>query len=260
MAIEELASSLLRSLSVYCSKTHALRKILRESKLYTVILDHLLLSNNLNIVANACGILWSMSAKSTEEQVILLDLGADEKLTEMAKTSNKLISIISMATLKNLQHHKSNRKCRVPNDSNNNNCYNNSFTDSTSGLDLSVSSSSSFSFYPVLSMDQSQKKHPKQESHSIDKNNEVSISDVLNKLNNLSDISFELSEMKDLDDDASNSSLSSICSPNTSKSSSDSLVFSSDSTTSTFSNQSYELERRIKTSKIHTVNVKSFLS
>lgn len=75
MAIEELASSLLRSLSVHCSKTYALREILRESRLYTVILDHSLLSNNLNIVANACGILWSLSAKSSEEQALLLDLG-----------------------------------------------------------------------------------------------------------------------------------------------------------------------------------------
>ena len=101
-AIEELASSLLRSLSVHCSKHLKLRNLLKESHLYTILLDHSLYSSNLNIVANACGILWSMSAKSCEEQKYLLQLGAEMRLRLLAHSTNKLISIICMATLRNL--------------------------------------------------------------------------------------------------------------------------------------------------------------
>ena len=91
MSIEELACSLLRSLSVYCSETYPMKKILLESDLYSIILNYLLLSDNLNVVANACGTLWSLSAKSVEEQALLLDLGKSNKWNPLG---HKVIKII----------------------------------------------------------------------------------------------------------------------------------------------------------------------
>ncbi len=139
--IEELASSLLRSLSVVFTRSPKLKKILKTNNLYTILLNYSLYSPNLKIVANSCGILWSLSARSSQEQKILLDLGAHTRLTLLAHSTNKLISMISIATLKNLLKMKNNGNSS------------DTITDSTSGLDLSVSSSSSISLFtniPIL--------------------------------------------------------------------------------------------------------------
>lgn len=101
--LAEASISLLRSLSSYFSMNESLRDELRQSGLFKILLNVSLASSNLNIVANACSILWSMTAvrcKLDDEE--LCRLGAEIKLRGLTNSNNRLISMGSLATLKNL--------------------------------------------------------------------------------------------------------------------------------------------------------------
>ena len=102
IAIEEVVSGLLRSLSVYFAMHDHIRNRLRGLNFYKILLYRSLSSGNMNVVANACGILWSMSARCSKDQYLFFTLGAEARLKALTHSTNKLISMTSMATLKNL--------------------------------------------------------------------------------------------------------------------------------------------------------------
>ena len=77
--IIELGITLMRSILNYCAMNESCRVELRSFNFYQVILEHSLTSSNLSIVANGCGILWSIS-RCKSEQRLLWTLGADVKL------------------------------------------------------------------------------------------------------------------------------------------------------------------------------------
>ena len=114
----------------------------------------------------------------------------------------------------------------------------------------SSDSSSSFCFYSNLPILASRNRKQSQENFGeLSKILEKSIPDqnVLNDLCNLSELSMEF---ESLDDESFESSYSSICSSSLDSFSSESLSLSSNSSESSLSSQSYDLESRIKTSKI----------
>ena len=89
--IEELAGSLMRSLSVHCASNEQLRQKLRELQLYRTLLGHSLRSGNLNVVLNGLAIIWSLSSKSEDERQELVMLGAESLLIPISHTNHKLI-------------------------------------------------------------------------------------------------------------------------------------------------------------------------
>lgn len=101
--IVELATALLRSLASYFSMNNKLRDYLRSCGLYVTLLNDSLASSNLRIVGNACSILWSLSSvKHKLDEDLMWNLGAECKLKALTNSTNHLISMASMATLKNL--------------------------------------------------------------------------------------------------------------------------------------------------------------
>lgn len=200
-----------------------------------------------------------MSAKNYEEQIHLRDLGADSRLTHLTYSTNKLISIISMAILKNILKPKLKKKSISTNDSSQDsltesNTSEKSLIDSLS--DQSVSSSSSFCFYSNLPILVSRnRKQSKENSGELNKILEKSIPDqnVLNDLCNLSELSMEFDEFESLHDESFDSSPSSTCSSSLNSFSSESFSLSSNSSESSLSSQSYDLESQIKTSQISFV-------
>lgn len=172
-----------------------------------------------------------------------------------------------MATLKNLL--KSKQKTSRPNLTDHLSLLNpptitfSDVTDSTSGLDMSISSSSSFNFYPNLPiLAQRSRKQSLESSTDLNRQMESDLPSqtVLNDLCNLSELSLDEDEFKvQLDSISCESSLSSVCSGTST--SCESLEFSSDSTGSSFSSQSYDLESRKQSStfcQCHLNNVYSF--
>ena len=77
------------------------RSILRENGCLEVLLQQLK-SPSLTIVSNACGTLWNFSARSSEDQQALWDMGAVPMLKSLTNSKHKTISTCSLAALKNL--------------------------------------------------------------------------------------------------------------------------------------------------------------
>lgn len=101
--VVELGMALLRTLASYVSVDATLRDKLRECGLYSVLLDHSLASSNLRIVASACSILWTLTGcRNRPDEEMMIKLGAECKLRALTNSSNHLISMASLATIKNL--------------------------------------------------------------------------------------------------------------------------------------------------------------
>lgn len=101
-AVEELSITLLRSLAVYCAMHEKARNELRECNFYKTLIEYSLVSSNLNIVANACGVLWILSARCEQDQQIMWEFGAENRLKALTYSMHKSISMASCAALKNL--------------------------------------------------------------------------------------------------------------------------------------------------------------
>lgn len=73
--IEEISISLLRSLAAYLSVSEEMRSKLRDLNFYSILVNNSLCCSNLNVVANATNILWCMSARSKQDQDLMISLG-----------------------------------------------------------------------------------------------------------------------------------------------------------------------------------------
>ena len=56
----------------------------------------------MTVVSNACGTLWNLSARCSQDQTLLWDLGAVPMLRSLVHSKHKMISMGSSAALKNL--------------------------------------------------------------------------------------------------------------------------------------------------------------
>lgn len=77
------------------------REILRKHNCLHILLDQLK-SPSLTIVSNACGTLWNLSAKNTQDQDALWQMGAPAMLRSLNHSKHKMIAMGSSAALKNL--------------------------------------------------------------------------------------------------------------------------------------------------------------
>lgn len=77
------------------------RQILREHNCIPLLLQQLK-SASLTVVSNACGTLWNLSARCTQDQRTLWELGAVPMLRSLVHSKHKMISMGSSAALKNL--------------------------------------------------------------------------------------------------------------------------------------------------------------
>ncbi|XP_041356018.1 LOW QUALITY PROTEIN: adenomatous polyposis coli protein-like [Gigantopelta aegis] len=101
MAIIENGGGVLRNVSSHVAVQENYRKILRQHGCLQLLLKHLR-STSLTIVSNACGTLWNLSARCTEDQQALWDMGAVSMLRNLVHSKHKMISMGSAAALKNL--------------------------------------------------------------------------------------------------------------------------------------------------------------
>jgi hypothetical protein len=147
-SITELAICLIRSLSVYYSMNDELRSQLMSNKFYHILLDMALTSSNLNIVSNACCILWSMTSRSTNDNNLLFSLGVETRLKSLSYSTSKLISMASLATLKNLY-----------NNSNSTNLQTNNTLNSDQSISASTCSSHNLSASTSISSNLSSSNH-----------------------------------------------------------------------------------------------------
>lgn len=100
-AIIENGGGILRNISSHIAVQEEYRAILRKHNCLQILLQHLR-SPSLTIVSNACGTLWNLSARCTEDQQMLWDLGAVSMLRNLVHSKHKMISMGSSAALKNL--------------------------------------------------------------------------------------------------------------------------------------------------------------
>jgi len=103
-AIIENGGGILRNVSSYiatCEQGEQYRSLLRDEKCLSLLLGQLR-SPSLTIVSNACGTLWNFSARSSEDQALLWELGAVPMLQSLTNSKHKTISTCSLAALKNL--------------------------------------------------------------------------------------------------------------------------------------------------------------
>lgn len=77
------------------------RQVLREHNTLSTLLAQLR-SPSLTVVSNACGTLWNLSARCSEDQRMLWELGAVPMLRSLINSKHKMISMGSSAALKNL--------------------------------------------------------------------------------------------------------------------------------------------------------------
>lgn len=56
----------------------------------------------MTIVSNACGTLWNLSSRCSQDQRLLWELGAEPMLRSLVHSKHKVISMGSSAALKNL--------------------------------------------------------------------------------------------------------------------------------------------------------------
>lgn len=69
-------------------------------------------SPSLRVVANACGILWNLSARCETDQQLLLKMNALSLLKPLVASKNKSISKGASAAIKNLQNYKNSQPGR----------------------------------------------------------------------------------------------------------------------------------------------------
>ncbi|KAF4518709.1 hypothetical protein B566_EDAN013728 [Ephemera danica] len=101
LAIIENAGGILRNISSHIAVREDYRCILRQHNCLQVLL-HQLKSPSLTVVSNACGTLWNLSARCSEDQRTLWDMGAVNMLKSLVNSKHKMISMGSSAALKNL--------------------------------------------------------------------------------------------------------------------------------------------------------------
>lgn len=77
------------------------RQVLREHNTLSILLGQLR-SPSLTVVSNACGTLWNLSARCSQDQRTLWELGAVPMLRSLINSKHKMISMGSSAALKNL--------------------------------------------------------------------------------------------------------------------------------------------------------------
>ncbi|XP_060828779.1 uncharacterized protein LOC132914029 isoform X5 [Bombus pascuorum] len=101
LAIVENAGGILRNVSSHIAVREDYRAIVRERGCLQVLLQQLR-SPSLTVVSNACGALWNLSARCSQDQRLLWDLGAVPMLRSLIHSKHKMISMGSSAALKNL--------------------------------------------------------------------------------------------------------------------------------------------------------------
>ncbi|XP_076044562.1 uncharacterized protein LOC143027230 isoform X2 [Oratosquilla oratoria] len=101
LAIVENGGGILRNVSSHIAVREDLRQILREHNTLQTLLGQLR-SPSLTVVSNACGTLWNLSARCTQDQRMLWELGAVPMLRSLINSKHKMISMGSSAALKNL--------------------------------------------------------------------------------------------------------------------------------------------------------------
>ncbi|XP_018339900.1 PREDICTED: uncharacterized protein LOC108747127 isoform X3 [Trachymyrmex septentrionalis] len=101
LAIVENAGGILRNVSSHVAIREDYRTIVRERGCLQVLLQQLK-SPSLTVVSNACGALWNLSARCSQDQRLLWDLGAVPMLRSLVHSKHKMISMGSSAALKNL--------------------------------------------------------------------------------------------------------------------------------------------------------------
>lgn len=101
LAIVENGGGILRNISSHIAVREDLRQVLREHNTLNTLLGQLR-SPSLTVVSNACGTLWNLSARCSEDQRTLWELGAVPMLRSLINSKHKMISMGSSAALKNL--------------------------------------------------------------------------------------------------------------------------------------------------------------
>lgn len=103
LSIIENSGGILNNVSSHIAVNEDFRRILRHKNCLGILLQQLD-SESLTIVGNACGTLWNLSARCSEDQKFLRDNGAVPKLRLLINSTHKMISEGSLAALKNLVH------------------------------------------------------------------------------------------------------------------------------------------------------------
>ncbi|XP_076330922.1 uncharacterized protein LOC143236509 [Tachypleus tridentatus] len=106
LAIIENGGGILRNISSHIAVREDYRMILRKHNAIQILLQHLK-SPSLTVVSNACGTLWNLSARCSEDQRTLWEMGAVGMLRNLIHSKHKMISMGSSAALKNLLSLKS---------------------------------------------------------------------------------------------------------------------------------------------------------
>ncbi|XP_063880746.1 adenomatous polyposis coli protein-like isoform X3 [Scylla paramamosain] len=101
LAIVENGGGILRNISSHIAVREDLRQVLREHNTLSTLLGQLR-SPSLTVVSNACGTLWNLSARCSQDQRMLWELGAVPMLRSLINSKHKMISMGSSAALKNL--------------------------------------------------------------------------------------------------------------------------------------------------------------
>ncbi|XP_014469288.1 PREDICTED: uncharacterized protein LOC106741609 isoform X2 [Dinoponera quadriceps] len=101
LAIVENAGGILRNVSSHVAVREDYRAVVRERGCLQVLLQQLR-SPSLTVVSNSCGALWNLSARCSQDQRLLWDLGAVPMLRSLVHSKHKMISMGSSAALKNL--------------------------------------------------------------------------------------------------------------------------------------------------------------
>src|SRR6218665_2361888 len=96
LAVVENGGGILRNISSHIAVCEEYRTVLRQHDCLQILLHHLE-SSSLTIVSNACGTLWNLSARCAEDQQMLWDLGAVNKLRNLIQSKHKMISMGSAA-------------------------------------------------------------------------------------------------------------------------------------------------------------------
>ncbi|KAG9486287.1 hypothetical protein GDO78_006604 [Eleutherodactylus coqui] len=105
LSIIESGGGILRNISSLVATRDDYRQILRDHNCLQTLLQHLK-SHSLTIVSNACGTLWNLSARCSQDQELLWDLGGVSMLRNLIHSKHKMIAMGSAAALRNLLAHR----------------------------------------------------------------------------------------------------------------------------------------------------------
>ncbi|KAK7095933.1 hypothetical protein V1264_005287 [Littorina saxatilis] len=100
-AIVENGGGILRNVSSQIAIREDYRRTLRQKGCLQILLAQLR-STSLTIVSNACGTLWNLSARCSEDQELLRDMGAVGMLRNLVHSKHRMIAMGSSAALRNL--------------------------------------------------------------------------------------------------------------------------------------------------------------